>query len=134
MKVTGLDGREYSLNLNDKVVYANDTRKRSELHMRCRNILNKLYPLYIVCEEVVIPATNGSAIDFFLPELRLAIECQGEQHYKYIQHFHGTKLGFLNAMKRDRNKKDWCDSNNIRLVELKYDGSDREWSDSILGI
>ena len=31
---------------------------------------------------------NQFFIDFFIPSMHLAIECQGEQHYKFVPHFH----------------------------------------------
>lgn len=131
MKIIGLDGREYNLKLKDRMVYANDTRKRSELHLRCRLILNNMFPLGIICEEVTIPGSSGMKLDFFIPELKLAIECHGEQHYKFVPHFHGTMMGFLNSRRRDMDKKDWCENNNIVLVELKYDESDAVWTNRI---
>lgn len=131
MKVIGLDDREYVWNFHDRIVYDDDIRKRSELHMRCRNILSELYPLYKICEEVPLPGSGRLTIDFYIPDRRIAVECQGRQHYEFIPHFHGTRMGFVKAKKNDVNKRDWCQKNNIRLVELKYDGTDEQWRERI---
>ena len=131
MKVTGLDNREHSWRFEDRVVYKDDRIKRSELHMRCRNILNILYPLDRIYEEVSLPGTGKLSLDFYVHARGLAIECHGEQHYKYVPHFHGSPMGFLDSRKRDMNKREWCEINGILLRELKYDRTDDEWTTTI---
>ena len=44
------------------------------------------------------------SLDFYLPEYNLAIECQGEQHYKPIEQFGGNE-GFLRSQERDKRKR-----------------------------
>lgn len=55
--------------------------------------------------------------DFFLPEFNLAIEYQGEQHYK-------DKKGFFEDLeviqKRDNIKKEYCRKKGIELLEISY--------------
>lgn len=59
-------------------------------------------------------------IDFFIPSMNLAIECQGEQHYKYVPHFHGTKEEFKEHEVRDQAKRDWARKEKVTLVEIPY--------------
>ena len=62
-------------------------------------------------------------LDFYLPEYNIAIECQGEEHFKEINFF-GGKDGFINTNKRDINKNKLCKKNNIKLLyytNLNYD-------------
>ena len=55
------------------------------------------------------------SLDFYLPEYNLAIECQGEQHYKPIEQFGGNE-GFLNSQERDKRKKKLCEENGVKLL------------------
>jgi len=59
--------------------------------------------------------------DFYLPHINLLIECQGEQHYKFISHFHADKKDFQSYQYRDELKKEWAEENEKLLLEIKYD-------------
>ena len=67
------------------------------------------------------------SLDFFLPKYKIAIECQGEQHYKPIEHF-GGENEYNVVSDRDIVKKSQCNSNGIKLLYYtKYkniDGDD----------
>ena len=54
-------------------------------------------------------------LDFYLPKYNLAIECQGEQHYKPIKHF-GGEPEFNITQIRDKKKKELCDKHNIKIL------------------
>ena len=55
--------------------------------------------------------------DFFLPDYNLAIEYQGEQHYRDNGYFKDR----LDAIqRRDLVKKKYCIENGIELLEIKY--------------
>ncbi len=56
-------------------------------------------------------------LDFYLPEYKIAIECQGIQHFISIPHFGGTEE-FNNRVIRDITKKRLCDENNVKLIYL----------------
>jgi hypothetical protein len=131
MKIIGLDGRKYNWPPVGHSVGENDSRNRSEYHIRARALLKRMFPTQRVLEEVPLLGSSLTA-DFFVPLQSLMIECQGEQHYKYIPHFHGNKLGFFNGKKNDTKKLEWCNTNNIKLVELPYDESDEQWEKRIV--
>jgi len=60
--------------------------------------------------------------DFYLPDYNIAIECQGEQHFKVVKWFGGEE-GFLMQKKFDENKKKLSYDNNIKILyytHLKY--------------
>jgi hypothetical protein len=59
-------------------------------------------------------------IDFFIPSMNVAIECQGEQHYKFIPHFHKDKEGFAAHQARDAAKRVWASKNKVTLIEIPY--------------
>lgn len=55
--------------------------------------------------------------DFYLPQFNLAIEYQGEQHYRD----NGFSSDTLNVVQmRDQVKKQYCIDNNIELLEIPY--------------
>lgn len=90
-----------------------------------------MYPFDPVYEEIPLPGSKKLALDFLVPGIGLAVEVQGEQHYEFNAHFHGTRLGFMKAQQRDKRKKEWCVNNGFKYVELAYDGDDSFWRSEI---
>ena len=54
-------------------------------------------------------------LDFYIPSIRIAIECQGEQHFIEVEHFGGIEK-LESTKKRDDLKKRLCDERGVRLV------------------
>lgn len=124
MKVRGLNGRVYTLDLKKHTVRADDDRKRSIPHLKARELLHEYFKGYSIYEEVKLPgSTNPSKksvlfLDFFVPNARLAVEVHGVQHYVYSPFFHKTVAGFYESIYRDKLKKEWCEINSIDLIIL----------------
>ncbi|MFI5404944.1 MAG: hypothetical protein ACHQ1D_00375 [Nitrososphaerales archaeon] len=124
MNVIGLNGRSY------KITFIRQQNNRfaenkSSLHLFARQLLLEVYPGYCFYEEIYLPGCkNKLYLDFLSPQLRLGCEIQGEQHTRHIHHFHATKKDFLLAQSRDRLKKEWATTNQIDLIELRYDDQD----------
>ena len=57
--------------------------------------------------------------DFYLPKYNLAIEFQGEQHYKPIKYWGGEE-GFQRRLVNDNDKREWCKKQNIHLLEIPF--------------
>ena len=67
------------------------------------------------------PAWLGQQrLDIYIPELALAIEHQGEQHYRPIGGFGGEE-GFARAQERDERKRSLCLENGVTMVEVRFD-------------
>ena len=64
--------------------------------------------------------SNNLEIDCYNDELKLGVEYNGIQHYKYIPYFHKTKDSFHNQKYRDYVKNDICQKNGITLIEVPY--------------
>lgn len=62
---------------------------------------------------------NTLPFDFYLPEQNVCIEFQGKQHY-IARSIFGGEEGLIETQKRDKIKKDFCQENNISLLEIKY--------------
>tara|TARA_B100000902_G_C27238509_1_gene878724 strand:+ start:963 stop:1388 length:426 start_codon:yes stop_codon:yes gene_type:complete len=137
MKVTGLNGREYAWNLNGYSVHANDKRKRSKYHVRARNVLKGMFHSYRVLEEVKLPGSTDVHrkgvlyLDFLIPQIKLAIEVHGQQHYEYTPFFHKNKAAFAVAQKKDDDKIAWCELNKVDIIILKYSDTDEQWREQI---
>jgi len=132
MKFRGFDGKEYPISFINK-----KRNKVSELHNRARKIIEKLFPLELVFEECVLPGskqgqkTANLFADFFLPRQNIIIETNGEQHYTHIPFFCKSKKEFNKRKSNDNRKKEWCELNNITLIELPYDETDEQWIERI---
>ena len=62
------------------------------------------------------------SFDIYIPELNIAIEYQGIQHYKPIDYFVGDE-GFKHRQELDTRKKQLSTDNNIKLIEWNYSES-----------
>lgn len=62
--------------------------------------------------------------DFYLPDLNICIEYDGEQHFRPVT-FNGTDLAvcernFKTTKKHDEMKNKYCEDNGIRLIRIPY--------------
>jgi hypothetical protein len=129
MKTRDLDGDIVDWKPSGEIVTAEDTRNRSQLHLAARQILYELFPTTQIIEEVSIPIKRGVTqyFDFFISNIKLAVEVNGQQHYKFNSLFHSTASDFMAQKKRDQDKRDWCEQNRITLIELPYNEKIEEW-------
>jgi hypothetical protein len=58
--------------------------------------------------------------DFYIKSHNLLIEYNGKQHYEYIHYFHKNEKGFLEQKKRDKIKRDFSKTKNIKLLDISY--------------
>ena len=84
------------------------------------NMVKALFPNKEVIHQASPEWLGRQRLDIFIPELKLAIEYQGQQHYKPISLFGGEE-GFLQTQKRDKLKSKLCAENGISLVFFQYD-------------
>lgn len=128
MQVKTLDGTTQNWQLTGHYAHAK-LENKSSLHMSTRQLLKKQFPTLQVLEEVPIPVKRSENyyLDFYLPMLKLAIEVHGEQHFKFVAFYHNNQLGFIKSQKRDREKQEWCEINNIQYIALPYNESEEEW-------
>lgn len=62
---------------------------------------------------------SQQSFDFFFPQINVALEYNGEQHYKPIVTFGGEER-FLQQQEYDRKKAEYCKENNITLKIISY--------------
>lgn len=59
--------------------------------------------------------------DFYLPDQNICIEYHGEQHYREVRdNFFGKNYSLKERKLKDRIKKKYCETNNIRLIVIPY--------------
>jgi len=83
-------------------------------------IVQQIYPNQRIELEHNIAPYGGLYLDIYLPRLNVAFEFDGEQHFKFIEHFHGTAQNFIVARKRDLRKDDLCEEQGITLIRVAY--------------
>jgi hypothetical protein len=115
--------KEYNKeNININKTKLNGSSKGEE---ECRNILEIVFkkPFKKARPDFLRnPVTQNFnlELDCYNPELRLAVEYNGEQHYKFIPYFHKNKESFLNQKYRDELKMRMCKDNNITIIVVPY--------------
>ena len=127
MLVKDLDGNICNWNIN-RTRDVKDEDK-SHLHLACKALLQQNFPAIPFVEELPIKIKGNKKLilDFFMPLKNLAIEVHGKQHYHFVPHFHKSKSHFLQLRRNDKEKKEWCQINDIQLVTLDYNESMETW-------
>ena len=118
MEVLSLRGKKITLRLSNKRIRTRG-KSKSQFQYDVGQQLVVKYPHDVIFEEVIVPG-DGFILDFFIPSLDLVVECHGGQHTKHVKHFHKTKKEFHNQQDVDQKKRDWCELNGFRLLEI-YD-------------
>jgi hypothetical protein len=132
MLVKDLDGNSHNWLLTGNMAKGKISNK-SSLHLTARELITLAYPTLQILEEVPINLRRGETLylDFYLPLKKICFEVHGEQHYKFIGFYHNNMLNFLKSQKRDREKQEWCENNQIKYIELKFDEPADLWFERI---
>lgn len=117
MKFKTISGSETTLKNAKKYLINWKKPSRSKFQTSVKNFLNPYWFNDIVFEEFKIVGTRLS-FDFYNANKRIAIEVQGAQHTKYVKFFHGSRLNYLDQLRRDEKKLKFCNVNDITLVEI----------------
>ena len=127
MLVKDLDGNICQWNVNKTQDFKD--KNKSNLHLACRSLLQQNFPAVPFVEELSIKIRNSKklTLDFYIPLKNLAIEVHGKQHYHFVSYFHKSKSHFLRLRRNDREKEQWCQTNDIKLVILDYNESVESW-------
>lgn len=72
-------------------------------------------------EWLVNPETGRCLeLDFYYPQLNVAIDYNGQQHYCFPNNFHKTYEEFLAQVRRDNMKADLCAAHGVMYVAVPY--------------
>ena len=103
-----------------------DGKKESKGEAECRRVLQKIWGRPFISQRPDFlrnPVTGGDfnlELDCYNPELKLAVEYNGIQHYKYTPYFHRNYEHFTNQKYRDDMKRRMCKENGVYLIEVPY--------------
>jgi hypothetical protein len=132
MNITNLDGDSVSWSLTGHISKAR-IQSKSSYHLQARSLISSVHPTLQILEEVGIPVRKGQTLymDFYLPLIKTCIEVHGEQHYRFVSHYHGNIMSFLKSQQKDKDKKEWCSINNIRYIELPHNENIAQWTERL---
>jgi hypothetical protein len=94
--------------------------KRHQGEEVLHNLVEQCMPNMNVLRNIRLAAMNGRELDIYIPELKLALEYNGQQHYHPVKLFGGEKQ-FLRQQELDRERRLLCAENGIHLIEVRYD-------------
>ena len=118
----------YSSSLNDH--FRNDSRKvlcpncyifnLSKGEQYIKNYLNEHHIKYESQKKFEdLKDKQLLSYDFYLPDYKILIEYQGQQHYESFEYF-GGKNKFSKQQYHDKLKREYAEDNGYKLLELKY--------------
>lgn len=104
--------------------YIEHTPNDSKLELQTKFLLESIFkvPFYKIRPNFLRNEVTGHnlEIDLYNDDLKLAVEVQGDQHYKFTPFFHRNKETFLMQRYRDEMKKQKCIKEGITLIEIPY--------------
>lgn len=118
------DKKKKKVRFNDEI-NENNSPKESKLEIATRASLERLLKKPFPKERPDFlrnPVTKNFnlELDCFNSELKLAVEVNGIQHYKYVPYFHKNFDAFRNQQYRDELKRRMCKDEGIILIEVPY--------------
>lgn len=100
--------------------------KESKGEVECRRVLQYLFKKPFDKERPDFlrnPVTGGGfnlELDCYDPELKIAVEYNGIQHYQYVPYFHKNHEAFLNQKYRDALKMKMCQEHGVILINVPH--------------
>lgn len=130
MNVVDLDGNRISWNLTGHISKGR-VQEKSSYHLAARKLLIETYPTLHILEEVSIPLRKSEVLylDFFMPLTKTVVEVHGQQHYEFIPFYHASKMAFLKAQAKDKQKEEWCLINGLKFIVFPYNNTTEEWKE-----
>jgi hypothetical protein len=101
-------------------------KKDSKGETECRRVLEEVFNVEFGKDRPDFlnnPVTGGNfnlELDCYNKNLKLAVEYNGVQHYKYTPFFHKNEEAFQNQKYRDELKRRMCKDNVVTLIEVPY--------------
>ena len=99
-------------------------KKKFKAEELCRKTFERIFDKkFPSCRPKFLknPNTNYNLeLDGYNPELQIAFEYSGKQHYEYPNIFHKTEKDFMSQVVRDTFKKKMCHLLKINLIIIPY--------------
>ena len=94
-----------------------DEKSKSKIQFAAKQFLKDYWKNHVVFEEFPVAGTRLK-FDFYNANKNIAIEINGEQHVRYVPFFHKRRSNFVSQIRRDQQKIDFCELNDINLLEI----------------
>ena len=118
MKFKTLTGASRKIVGINKYLIDWDGDSKSKFQKLVKDFFKTYWNRHVVFEEFPVAGTRMT-FDFYNANEKIAIEAQGGQHTKYVPFFHGNyKNNYLMQLKRDHQKQEFCQLNNIKLIQI----------------
>lgn len=92
--------------------------------------LKESLPNYIIQWEAKVQWLKGLRFDIYFPELNVAVEYDGQQHFTPIEKF-GGQIEFEKTQIRDEIKNKLCKEHNCLLFRMKYNYSESDYQELV---
>jgi len=73
-----------------------------------------------IFKDCINERSNYLRFDFYLPELNLVIEYQGQHHFRPVNKYRRAKRVHEQIVISDQIKKEYLKNKNIKLLEISY--------------
>lgn len=120
-------GKEFEVDLHHLNRYDNNVFCKecnlSQLEYKTKEILIKYnikYKAQVKYNGLIGLGGGSLSYDFYLPNYNLLIECQGQQHEKFIKLLHEKEENFEKQLEHDRRKREYAKQHDINLLEIWY--------------
>jgi hypothetical protein len=102
----------------------NTNKRRSRGETICCNVMQNIYNKpFKTCRPNWLknPETGHNLeLDCYNEELKIAVEYNGSQHYKFPNSFHSSKEKFIQQVRRDKYKAKMCEKIGVYLISVPY--------------
>jgi len=112
-----LTGSEKRVTRAKKYLIDWNAKSKSNIQFEAKQFLQKYWSNHIVFEEFPVAGSRLN-FDFYNANKKVAVEIHGKQHDQYTPFFHKRRAGFISHIRRDQQKRDFCELNDIILVEI----------------
>ena len=116
MKFKNIFGKEVNKTIN-RFLIDWDKPCKSKVQFNVKKFFEHCWCTHVVVEEFPVFGTRMKC-DLINFTKKIAVETHGLQHDKFVKHFHKTKTGFKNSVKRDLQKYQWLEMNGFRIIEI----------------
>ena len=109
---------------NPKSLKKKSPPKESKGELECKRVMEKIYgkPFIKIRPNFLLNTQTGKnlELDVYNPDVKIAVEYSGQQHYHFIPYFHKNYDAFVAQKERDELKKQRCKEVGILLIEIPY--------------
>ena len=127
---------DFTPKIPEAVLEDNKEQKSSKGELECRRVMEEIYGVKFpnVRPDWLINDRTGyrMELDCYNADLKLAVEYNGEQHYKANHPFNRTVEQFKQQFYRDERKVDMCDEHGVYLITVPYNVPIKKIKDYIL--